>query len=225
MSAPPIQKNPNPLWRRLLHLSLYLTGGLCLLLLLFTLLPWFWAGSYKTGLSYATTHTQHGAMAFPTRLILKRSVVTWDLPPGWESQQDNYAITTDFDVGTQLRSEHSLFQFAGLAARADRRFYSSDSAKPGGYVSREVTLWIPYWMLAILLALPPLWLGTIHRRRQIRAARRHRGQCQRCGYDLRATPDRCPECGTRPRISLALLLNLIRTILGKLQPIQPPAAP
>jgi hypothetical protein len=52
---------------------------------------------------------------------------------------------------------------------------------------------VPYWSVGVILALlPAVW--TIRRR-----ARKHRnGRCSVCGYDLRATPERCPECGAVP---------------------------
>ena len=43
--------------------------------------------------------------------------------------------------------------------------------------------------------LPAIWLlGVIH----LSTRRSRRGLCLKCGYDLRATPDRCPECGAVP---------------------------
>jgi hypothetical protein len=53
----------------------------------------------------------------------------------------------------------------------------------------------PFWPFALALtALPAAWL----RRRTRSRLRARRGLCTACGYDLRATPDRCSECGALP---------------------------
>ena len=55
---------------------------------------------------------------------------------------------------------------------------------------------VPHWLPAILLlALSRPLLIRIRSSCQ-RRSRLHSGLCPSCGYDLRATPERCPECGT-----------------------------
>ena len=54
----------------------------------------------------------------------------------------------------------------------------------------------PFWGLALVTALLPLGRAVIWRRSVVRRRRGRRlGLCPACGYDLRATPGRCPECG------------------------------
>lgn len=53
---------------------------------------------------------------------------------------------------------------------------------------------IPYWALALAAAILPI-ARAAQWRRVSRASMR---LCRVCGYDLRATPGRCPECGHLP---------------------------
>ena len=62
----------------------------------------------------------------------------------------------------------------------------------------DSTVWhvrVEYWLPAVALGLPPAaWVDRWRRRRRAAAAAAA-GRCGACGYDLRATPGRCPECG------------------------------
>ena len=59
-------------------------------------------------------------------------------------------------------------------------------------------VWIvPYWALSLPFCLPGIRRASLNVRGLIR--RRHR-RCVACGYDLRASPTQCPECGSAAAI-------------------------
>jgi hypothetical protein len=73
--------------------------------------------------------------------------------------------------------------------------------KPGDMPSGEPPLrcfvCVPFWAVALIAGvLPGAWFY-----RRLTRVRHLPGRCRACGYDLRATPDRCPECGTVPAVT------------------------
>ena len=112
---------------------------------------------------------------------------------GWEF--NSYPVEpredSPFINGQQFRYRAFGFEIASyLPARG--------TVAANGANMRFWYVYVPHWFAVAVLALPPslgLWRRW-RRRRKIGA-----GLCPACGYDLRATPDQCPECGAAVSVS------------------------
>jgi hypothetical protein len=91
--------------------------------------------------------------------------------------------------------------FGGFERREGRAVVKP--SRPPSYVGplpmtvRPFKVWfVPYWFPVLCLSSLPAMHGVRLVRHFLRARRRRlTGLCPQCGYDCRATPERCPECG------------------------------
>jgi hypothetical protein len=85
--------------------------------------------------------------------------------------------------------DQRVFQAGGFAFYRSAILNDSKPTAPQGW-ALETPLW--FWFMVISIFPFCIVIGSFQRKRRFQ-----RGACVNCGYDLRATPDRCPECGKR----------------------------
>ncbi len=121
------------------------------------------------------------------------ATMTWVPPNPIDTQMaDYYDLVLD---GVQPFLHRQGIAFRLYIANDGSAAYG-EKMKPDPTGGIFFKLLVPHWLIAMvagmifLLAIQPDWRR--HRRRA-------KGLCPACGYDLRASPDRCPECGWMSR--------------------------
>lgn len=109
----------------------------------------------------------------------------------YESTQDTAAEPADWPT---FGFRHWVGDAENLIAPADTWWRRLGFSVQSLWKRSGPAAFVPMWFIAAVTGMPALSTGVDWFRR------RHRfpaGHCKRCGYDLRASPERCPECGTR----------------------------
>jgi len=190
--------------RWLFNLATYVSLALCLA----SIAARVYFGRMHWGVSVSpTVHTQFATMACEQLLVVRFSSVPWPISPRAEIQRGNLKIgavtpnTSDVGdlMGNGRPSANWLWEVGDFAVARRSYPYASRSGR-APYLSVDTSLYLPYWLIILICIVPSAWWLLVLRQKRLRAARALNGRCLSCGYDLRATPERCPECGATTEI-------------------------
>jgi hypothetical protein len=182
--------------RRLLNTFL----GISLLLCVATAVLWLRSYYSKDKLSWASPYstTSAGTAANGVYLVSNGGAIVFGQESGtWAKSFPYWGETYDGPRGFSLRSEPHPRYSIGPGFWGNNYVDAQRASRWNpAYVNHERFIRIPWWAIFVtaLLTSTPFLVPEVRRRR-----RRLRGLCVRCGYDLRATPGGCPECGTVPK--------------------------
>ncbi len=167
--------------------------------LVFAALLVSWVRSYYGNDNWALRHGRHdgnGPVVTRSAMLMSGAGCIGVRAGRW-SEPDSPALQKEYPDGLHARHESnplpatgypldgSFWNRIGFRCHVDR---FSDQTETEAAFTLIVPHWLPLWLSATPAAM------SLMRRRRDRLRRQFRF-CVRCGYDIRATPDRCPECG------------------------------
>ena len=164
--------------------------GVVAFVVVLLVVTWMWVRSHRVAdaIGYGAKYTRGEDGAYMIRFASVRSsrgVVYFGagrfLEMYLRASSVREGLYTEHDVPPppESRSQWAMWGFR----------YSHVNAGGGAFVVRSVG--IPYWFITFNLA----W-GCALMVRRFRSVRRAPSACAHCGYDLRGSSERCPECGT-----------------------------
>jgi len=159
-------------------------------LLLFAVAVWFWVASYGSQYRLVERRIRSARVVGVARGEMGIGVESYRVEWKWMKEGWEWIEDPPIDPGVWVRA------------------YLEDGRSPvGGFffgthefpLSTGRILVLPMPFVAAVFGLLPLAEVLLIRRRRRRGRRLAAGLCVVCGYDLRATPEKCPECGAVPQ--------------------------
>ena len=129
----------------------------------------------------------------------------------WQKDVNNIIVKRYVHVSNDIKIPgDTIFDHFGVRVSTRKQHFAqtgedlrSKDYTPSVYFDpelEEVRYWegaltLPHWVVfPFCCVLPIIWTRRVFRNRK-RLGRIRHGQCPICGYDLRASRERCPECG------------------------------